>query len=256
MVITYKYKLYRAKKNKRLHQTITLSGRAYNHCIALHKRYYRLTGKHLNQYALMQHLARLKKRPKYAWLKGIPSQALQDIVQRIEKGYSLFFKSVRGEIGMKVRPPTFKKSRKYSSFTLKQAGWKLFDDQRIQIGKSVYKFAQDREPMGRMKTVTIKRNRLGDLYVCLSQEVPEPEFKATTGKMAGFDFGLKTFLTVHDGFETYAIPSPQFFKQSLSDLKQVNRNLSRKQKGSHNRRKASYCTYFQNSGYFRATNLQ
>ena len=158
MVITYKYKLYRAKKNKRLHQTITLAGRAYNHCIALHKRYYRLTGRHLNQYALMAHLAKLKKRPKYKWLKLIPSQALQDIVQRIEKGYSLFFKSVRGEIGLKVRPPTFKKSRKYTSFTLKQAGWKLLGDNRIQINGASHKFAKDREPIGQIKTVTIKRD--------------------------------------------------------------------------------------------------
>jgi len=63
MRITYKQKLFRSKKNKRLHRTINLAGRAYNHCIALHKKYYKLTGKHLNQYALMKHLTQLKQRP-------------------------------------------------------------------------------------------------------------------------------------------------------------------------------------------------
>ena len=56
---TYKYKLYRSKKNKHLHQQINVAGLIYNHCIALHRRYYRIYGKHLNQYQLMKHIAKL-----------------------------------------------------------------------------------------------------------------------------------------------------------------------------------------------------
>ena len=122
MRVTYKYKLYHSKKNKHLHHTINLTGRAYNHAVALHKRYYRLTGKHLNQYALMKHFTKLKKRPKYAWLNDIPSQALQDVAQRIERGYQLFFHNLKA--GIRSAPPSFKKIRKFKSYTLKQAGWK------------------------------------------------------------------------------------------------------------------------------------
>lgn len=46
-----------------------------------------------------------------------------------------------------------------------------------------------------------------------------------TGKSAGFDFGLKTFLTCSDSSK---IDSPQFLKQSLNKLKTLNKNLSRK----------------------------
>ncbi len=238
MRLTYKYRLYQSKKDRHLRDTITLAGRTYNHCIALHKRYYRLTGKHLNQYALMKHLTRLKRLPKYDWLARIPSQALQDIVQRIEKGYQLFFKSVRGEIGIKVRPPAFKKSRKYKSFTLKPAGYKFLNGHRISIGGRVYKYVKDRELVGKPKTVSVKRDAVGNLYLCVSLEVSEPEFKPTSGKMAGFDFGLKTFLTVHDGFETYRIASPQFFKQAQAEVRCANRQLSRREKNSNGRKKA------------------
>lgn len=238
MILTYKYRLYQSKRDRHLHDTITLAGRAWNHCIALHKRYYKLTGKHLNPYALMKHLTRLKRLPKYDWLALIPSQALQDIVQRIEKGYQLFFKTVRGEIGIKVRPPSFKKSRRYKSFTLKQAGYRFLDGNRIRIGKQVYKTVKDRELVGQPKTVSVKRDAVGNLYLCVSQEVPETEFRPTTGKMAGFDFGLKTFLTVHDGFDTYRIESPQFFKQAQAEVKRANRQLSRRQKNSNGRKKA------------------
>jgi putative transposase len=49
---SYKFKLYRAKKNRHLHQHLDIAGLVYNHCIALHRRYYRLTGKSLSQYAV------------------------------------------------------------------------------------------------------------------------------------------------------------------------------------------------------------
>ncbi|HCG99597.1 MAG TPA: transposase [Actinobacteria bacterium] len=59
MRVTYKYKMYHSKNNKHLHQTINLAGRAYNHGIALRRRYYKLTRKHLRQYALIKHFAKL-----------------------------------------------------------------------------------------------------------------------------------------------------------------------------------------------------
>ncbi len=61
IALTYKYRLHKHKKNRCLHQQIDIAGVIWNHCIALHKRYYRLTGKFLNKYALMKHVAKLKK---------------------------------------------------------------------------------------------------------------------------------------------------------------------------------------------------
>ena len=62
-----------------------------------------------------------------------------------------------------------------------------------------------------------------------------PEIKSETGKIAGFDFGLKTFLTCSEGF---SIQSPQFLKQTINDVKKASQNLSKKRKGSHNWEKA------------------
>ena len=56
-----------------------------------------------------------------------------------------------------------------------------------------------------------------------------------TGKIAGFDFGLKRYLTGHDGDD---IESPQFFKRSLNAIKRANRKYSRKRKGSNNRERS------------------
>ena len=50
-----------------------------------------------------------------------------------------------------------------------------------------------------------------------------------TGRIAGFDFGLRTFLTCSDGS---SIESPQFFKQSLNAILKASRQHSKKLKGS------------------------
>lgn len=65
--------------------------------------------------------------------------------------------------------------------------------------------------------------------------VNEPETKFETSRIAGFDFGLKTFLTVSDGTK---IESPQFLKQSLNAIKKASRDHSLKRKGSANRERA------------------
>src|SRR5687767_3616747 len=106
IVRTYKYKLYRQKKNRHLHQQIDIAALVYNHCIALHRRYHKLTGKSLSQYDLMRHITKLKKLPKYAHWNLVGSQAIQDIVQRIDKAYRLFFGNLKRKV--KTAPPGFK----------------------------------------------------------------------------------------------------------------------------------------------------
>jgi putative transposase len=58
---TLKLKLYRHKRNRHLKRMINAAGVIWNHCIALHKRYYRMWGKHLNCAKLQKHIAKLRR---------------------------------------------------------------------------------------------------------------------------------------------------------------------------------------------------
>ena len=158
-----------------------------------------MLGKHLNMYKLMKHIAKLRKRIKY-W-QQVGSQAVQDICQRIDKAYQLFFKQLRKG----TRPPSFKKTRKYKSFTLKQAGSKFLSGNKIRIGNRVYKFSKSREIKRRVKTLTVKRNNLGELFILVVSDRVGESFAPVTGKIAGWDFGLRTFLT---GSDHTSIESP------------------------------------------------
>ncbi|HEY9604563.1 MAG TPA: hypothetical protein V6C85_23360, partial [Allocoleopsis sp.] len=158
---TLKFKLYNHKRNKYLKRTINAAGVIYNHAIALHRRYYQMWGKHLNCAKLQKHIAKLRKRNSFWQLVG--SQAVQDICQRIDRAYQLFFKHHKKG----VRPPGFKKVKKYKSFTLKQAGYKFLGDSRVKIGNRVYQYWSSREIEGTVKTLTIKRTALGELFMVI-----------------------------------------------------------------------------------------
>lgn len=233
---TYKYRLYTSKRNKSLHQQIDVAGIIWNHALAVQRRIYRLTGKYISKFRLMSHLAKMRRTERFGYWQLVGSQAVQEVVERLDKAYLRFFAYLRGELGIKTGPPRFKKVKKYKSFTLKQAGWKLLGGNRIRLNGRNYKFVLSRPLNGTIKTVTVKRDQAGRLFVCLSviEEVNLP-VEVSTGKIGGFDFGLKTFLTNDEG-GTYQ--SPEFLKANLSEIARLNRQLSRQQKGSGNWKKA------------------
>ena len=227
---TLKFKLYNHKRNRYLKRQINAAGVIYNYVIALHRRYYRMFKKHLNCAKLQRHIAKMRKLNPF-W-QQVGSQAVQDICQRIEKAYQLFFNHHKKG----ARPPGFKKVRKYKSFTLKQAGYNFLGGNRVKIGERVYQYWNSRNIEGPVKTLTIKRTPLGELFMAVVvDDVNEPKIKFTTGKIAGFDFGLKTFLTCSDGS---SIESPQFFKQAINTIKSASRQHSQKIRGSANRERA------------------
>ena len=232
MYLTYKYKLYgRCNRNKYLHREIDAFAQVYNHFIALHKRYYRRFKKYLTKVRLQRHLTKLKKTVRFSHWCSLPSQALQNVIERIDFGYKKFFAKDN------KRPPKFRSWFKYKSYTLKQAGYKFLDGNKVRIGKRVFRYHKSREfDVESVKTVTIKRDCVGNLWLCICAKAESfRQSIVKTGKTAGFDFGLKTYLTASDGTK---IQSPQFFKRNSRAVRKANRMLSRKQKGSNNHHRA------------------
>ncbi len=175
---------------------------------------------------LKRHITKLKKTTRFAFLKTLGSQTLQELVERIDKAYKKFFKK-------QGRPPRFKKVTNYQSFTFSQCGYKI-KDSIISFNGYAFKFVKTYDLVGKPKTLTIKRNNLGDYFLCLVCEI-EDNPKSAGGNSVGLDFGLKTFLTWSNGTQ---IPSPLFFSKHLPLIRACSRSLSKKKRGSHNRLKA------------------
>ncbi len=183
---TYKFKLYSNHGNRELHKTIEGHASVWNHCVALQRRYFAMFGKYISKFRLMKHISKLKKTRRFAHWKQLPSQAIQDVVARMDKGYQAMFEArVKGH---RWGRPRFKPRGRYKSFTPTQVGWKLLPDNRIKIGKRIYRYFKSRDICGTPKRCTIKRDAVGDVYICVLTDYVEPDHnRAMTGKIAGPD---------------------------------------------------------------------
>lgn len=231
--LTYKYKVYKQNRNheKRLQEWFRTAAWIYNHAIALHKRYYRMYHKSLSMYRLQSHLLKLRKSSYSQW-KIIGSQSVQQICERINNGYKNFFNRTAKHL------PTFKNWRKYRSVTFKQAGYTLNGNVlTVNALKLRLKFHLSRPVDGRIQTLSVKRDAVGDYWIIMSVRRNEESStsKPMTGKIAGFDFGMKHFLTQDNGTR---IESPLTLFNHLDELRRKSRNLSKKKKGSNGRNKA------------------
>ena len=224
-MITYKYKLYSSKKNKRLNKMLDEACFVWNHALALQKRYYALFKQFIPCNALKKHFS---KRIKRTYLH---SQTVQEIIERLDLAYKRFFKRLA------KRPPKFKRRADFESFAFKQGGF-LLDGNTFRINSidTTFKFSLSRQYRGTVKQVRVKRSRLNEYYICIITDAqPQTYTKTRNGASVGVDFGLKSYLTLSDGS---VIPNPQFLKQHLASLRKASQALSRKRKGSHHREQA------------------
>ena len=232
---TEKYEFYHQSNLIQIGNLIDDLHSVHVHLLMLQRRYYRIYGKYASFSRICDHITKLKQRTKPHW-NQLPSQVIQQVAKRIHLGYKKFFDNIKdrkaGKTRRKVGRPKIKPNHKYNSLTFTQAGFKI-QGNRLTINciKKSFTFWKHRDWTGRIKTVTIKRDTVGDYYLYLTCEDCEPSEKLPlTGNVAGADFGMKTFLTLSDGTK---IASPEFYKQGLNAVRSANKALSRKQKGSN-----------------------
>lgn len=191
-------------------------------CIAA----YKATGKSLNYRSLASQLPALKS--EHEWLKEADSQALQQSLQYLSRAYENFF-AKRG------RFPRFKSKHGRQSYAYPQ---------RVKlVGKKIYlpkvgwvRCVIHREIIGRMKTVTISRNSCGQFYASILTDddstTPTP---SCDGRAIGIDVGLHHLVVTSDGSK---FDNPRHLRLAEANLRRKHRALSRKVKGSANRKRA------------------
>jgi len=170
------------------------------------------------------------------------SMARQASAERAWASISRFYDNVKkGVKGKKVSFPSFQKDCR--SVEYKTSGWKLSADcksiiftDKCGIGRLKLKGTRD---LGFYDLSQIKRVRLvkraDGYYVQFCVSVDRLEVLSSTGKTIGLDVGLKEFYTDSNGD---SVPNPRFLRKGETALKRSQRLVSRKVKGSLNRRRA------------------
>ena len=231
-----KYQIREHPQNMRLGNMLDDLGDVHNHFLALEKRYYRRYGLYAGRYRLQPHLTKLLKRTKHHWA-WIPRDTLDEVIVRIHITYERFFDGLGGL-------PKFKRKDRYRSAKF-QSGY-LLEEGRVRISfkawdapshalkfhKRWFSFHQHRDWKGNVCYIQILRDAVGTYWLYIVTDASTTEPYPATGESVGADFGMKAaFLTLNTGEK---IQSPQFLKQSLAELRNLTKSLSRKVKGSNN----------------------
>ena len=224
------YKLFRVKRNRNLKHLTWIAHDIWNYFLGWQRTRYALGLPYMSYSEMSREFTILRNaHPEvFAHWRELDSWAARQILKRLDTGYQRFFD------GIAKRPPKFRSWRKPYSFTLSPSGYGFCGD-RVRIMKKQYRFNLSRPILGKVKTVTIKEDSLGDFYMSVVTDHTVTEVGPKTGNAAGFDFGVKTMFTCSDGI---AYESPEFYKTSMDDLAVAQRKHSRKVKGSNNRERS------------------
>ncbi len=214
-----------------LTETVETCRHLYNHALSERKTAYQERGESIGFARQSASLPSLKRESPY--LPRVHSQVLQDVLHRVDRAFQAFFRRVKS--GKKPGYPRFKGKGWYDSFAYPQwrNGVKLQQGRLILSKIGALRLHKDRPLEGAPKTCTIVRKADG-WYASIACEVAPSPLPAT-GRAIGIDVGLESFATLSNGAQ---IANPRYYRAAERKLKQAQRRLSRRVKGSNRRRKA------------------
>lgn len=206
---------------------------AYNWALAEWKRQYEAwkTDNALpkpSQAALRRQLNAIK-REQFPWMLEVTKNAPQMAIIQLGDAFKNFFAG-------RARYPQFRKKGLHDRFTLTNDQFSI-DASRIRIPNLGW--VRMRETLrfaGKIMSATV--SRVADRwFVSIAVDTPDSSHlpQAENQGAVGVDLGVSALATLPTG---EAIPGPKAHKVLLDRLRRLSRSVSRKQKGSANRRKA------------------
>ncbi|MET8214668.1 RNA-guided endonuclease InsQ/TnpB family protein [Streptomyces hirsutus] len=179
-----------------------------------------------------------KHTPERAWLGEVSSVVLVQALADLHTAYRNFFAAFTGRRkGPKIAPPRLrsrKDNRQAIRFT--RNGFRLRQDGRLNLAKiGDVKVRWSRDLPSDPSSVTVIRDAAGRYFASfVVQTDPSEVLPETTGEV-GIDLGLTHFAVLSDGRK---VSAPKFLRRAERKLRKAQQALSRKVKGSNNRRKA------------------
>ena len=226
----YKFRIYPNKQQEELiNKTFGCCRFVYNKYLAKRIELYENNKETYSYKQCSSDLTNLKK--ELVWLKEVDSTSLQSSLKDLETAYKKFFKEKSGFPKFKS-----KKTNRFSYKTKYTNGNIEYLRKHIKLPKiGMVKIRDKQIPQGRILNATISKEPSGKYFVSLCCTDVEVKRFENTNSNIGLDLGIKEFCITSNG-ET--IENPKYLKKSLNKLAKLQRELSRKSKGSSNRNKA------------------
>ncbi|OPH37492.1 RNA-guided endonuclease InsQ/TnpB family protein [Moraxella atlantae] len=168
------------------------------------------------------------KRTQFPFMLEVTKCSPQLAIMQLGDAFKRFFK---GE----AKYPQFRKKGVNDRFSLSNDQFRI-DGKRIKIPNLGWvKMSENLRFDGKILSAKIFKKG-GEWFVSIAVELSQAiTLKPKTGKSVGIDLGVKDLLVLSNGIKVQA---PKPLKTQLTKLRRLNKQLSRKQKGSNNRAKA------------------
>lgn len=228
MVRTYKCRAKLSKSgHKRLEEVFRLSAELYNAGLESRIDCYKRTGKGRSWQDQFAELTQV--RAELPEFREVSAVAMRGVLSRLDKAYKRFFK--HGGF------PRFKSWRRWRTIEINDRAWSMLKregDKTVLkvkgLPRIVVNSSRELPPNNLLKAIRITRKALRT-EVALSYDLLTPEIKPVSNPV-GIDMGISKRLTLSNG---------ETVEKRVIDHKKIirlQRSISRKVKGSNNRRKA------------------
>ena len=199
---------------------------AWNWGLATCKQVYESGGKRPTAVDLHKRLV-AEVKPECPWYYEVSKCSPQEALRSLDKAFKRVWK-VKG-----TGFPKFKKKNVKDGFYLE--GSIRISGDWIKLPKIGWVRSHETLPSVKPKNVTISK-RAGDWFIAFKVDF-EPEVTLKKRERIGVDIGLNALATLSDG-EQY--PNPRAYRKAKHRLIKLQKELSRREKGSRNREKTKH----------------
>ena len=180
----------------------------------------------------------LRKDEQYAWLREQNTKVMGEAIRQMDDAYQNFFKHHKGFPKFKSKKdkqsalfPRKAISRRNTFETKHITLITSLKDIRFRCSELYHK--RLRKYKDNIRRATLLKTKSGNFFLYILIDVPESEYVKfkKTDKHVGLDLGVKDFVITSDGV---VFENKHFFKKEEAKIARLQRQLSRKKKGSNN----------------------
>ena len=243
MLRAIKIRLYPNKEQElKLNKVLGCYRFVYNQTLARKQQEYNNNKKSLGLTDLSKYFHNeLLKDEQYSWLKKENTKIMKQSIRQMLSAYEKFFKQHNGFPKFKS-----KKDKQSALFPLEAISKKnTFETRKITLTqplKDIRFRCSDlnhnrlRQYHDGIRSATLSKTKSGNFFLSILIELPNEEVIKfnLTDKHVGIDLGVKDFVITSDG---EVFENKHFYKSQEKKIAKLQRQLSKKQKGSNNRNK-------------------
>ncbi|WP_460077365.1 RNA-guided endonuclease InsQ/TnpB family protein [Streptomyces variabilis] len=239
MQLRYNYRAYPdASQRRALAQAFGCARVVWNDCLRDRKEAHAAGLPYVKSAELSRlRITQAKCTEERAWLADVSAVVLQQSLRDLDTAYKNFFDSLRGQRqGRKVGPPRYKsKKDSRQSIRLNTNAFSLQGDGTVYVAKvGNLKVVWSRRLPAAPTSLTVTKDSAGRYFLSFVVDTG-PDILPEVEAASGVDLGLSAFAVLSDGRR---ISNPRFLRRAEKKLRCLQRELSRKAKGSKNRAKA------------------